>query len=201
MKRKYESRLRTEDKVRTRESIVQAAIRLHAQGVTAFSAVAEEAGVSLSTVQKHFPTREDLFQACIAHSAQLSEPPSIEALAAIHDPGERIVEIVRQLYKAHEIFFGYSWTSYKLEDESETLARLIAQVDGLIGAAVDVMLREWGTERPPAEVEAMGGFARGLLSPLTYRALRLKGGLEPKQAVQQTALALSKMLGIGLTNE
>jgi|SRR5581483_6635434 len=196
MTRPYQSHRRAEGAARTRQDIVTAALKLHAQGVTALNAVAKEAGVSLPTLQKHFPTRDDLFRACTAHSRTLMPPPPIDDLARIADPAERLFEIVRQVYAFHEIKLGYNWMAYKLEDESPVLGELLAALDLLVGRAVDALLQEWKTNVPLTDVEAMRGFACGLLSPLTFRALRLKGGLNLDLATRETALALSKMLGI-----
>jgi AcrR family transcriptional regulator len=191
MGRKYESRRRIESAERTRSAIVEAAVKLHGQGITQLAAIAEEAGVSLPTVSKHFPTREDLFVACTRHVAENLDYPSPEALAAIPDPTERAAQIVRQVYALHESTFGQVWTGYRLEDESAALARAIAEQERFVGLMAGALFQGGGTGSPAY------GFAVALLSPLTYRALRLKGCLSFEQAVEQTTRALVSLLPAG----
>ena len=72
-KRKYELKKRAEAMAGTRERITEAAVALHGTvgpARTTISAVAERAGVQRHTVYRHFPTEQDLFQACSAHFAQ-----------------------------------------------------------------------------------------------------------------------------------
>lgn len=195
-KRKYDSRRRAESARRTREAIIEAAVKLHGEGITTLSSVAEEAGVSLPTVNKHFPNREELFKACTAHFMQTLEYPSPEKIAEISDPGKRLYRIVRQMYNIHEASFTRMWLSYKLEDESPTMAKAIEDTDALIHELVDLMLSDWnGAEEQKKKI---GGFMRGLLGPLTYRSLRLVGKLGFEDAVNKSAAAMAKMLDIDL---
>ncbi len=172
-------------------------MRLHSQGITTFRTVAKEAGVSLPTVEKHFPTRDDLFRACTTRGRAIMPPPSINDLTQITDPAERLNEIVRQIYVFYEAKLGVTWTSYKLEDESPILAEFLAGIDTMVSQATEVIIRDWKINASPTETQTMSGLVRGLLSPLTYRALRLKGQLTLHQAIEQVTLALSKMLSIG----
>lgn len=196
MTRTYNSRRRSESAERTRQAIVESAVKLHGQGIVTLSAVAEAAGVSLPTVNKYFPTREDLFLACTSHVAALLEPPPYDDLAAMTDRGERLVQVVREAYRINEESFGQLWTGYKLEDESPTLAKAIAGQEGLIGGLVDVLLHDW--HGGISDGDTMTRFVRALLSPLTYRALRLKNGLSMDDAVKHIALALAGLLDIEL---
>jgi len=190
MARKYESRRRQASAARTRQAIVEAAVRLHARGITTVSAVADEAGVSLPTVNKYFPTREDLFGACTRHVAERLKVPRLDELAAIPDPAERLAAVVRQLFAVFEQSLGHAWTGYVLEDESPTMAQVMAETDGLARAIADVL---FAGEAPP---EALRGFVHGLLHPLTYRALRVKQGLSHDEAAEYMVLALGRLLDI-----
>ncbi len=172
-------------------------MKLHAQGITTFRAVAKEAGVSLPTLEKHFPTRDDLFRACTTRGRTLMPPPSIDDLNQIEDPAERLVETVRQMYAFYEVKMGVHWASYQLKDESPVLAEVITGLNAVSKQAAEVLIREWKTNASPTETQRMSGFVCGLLSPLAYRALRLTGQLTLEQAVEQVSLALSKMLSIG----
>ncbi len=202
-RRTYRSRLRAQGAARTREQIVRAAIRLHSKGATSLGEVAREAEVSLSTVQKHFPTREDLFAACTTYDLAAGPDPAIlfREAAAIQDPAERLRQMVRTLYGVHEAKLGYTWTSYRLAGDSAVLSALLRSVGSLIDRAADAILREWVVRVPPAEAQSGRGFTRSLLSPLTYRAMRLEGGLSPDQAVEETTRGLALRLGIQLPED
>ncbi len=197
-RRTYRSSVRVQNAAQTRDRIVDAAIRLHSKGVTSLSDVARQAEVSLSTVQKHFPRRDDLFRACTTRDLQAGPDPAglLGQVAAIQDPAQRLAQMVRTIYGLHEAKMGFTWTSYRVGEDSAVLSALRQSVGRLIDRAVEALLREWVRGVAPAKAEAARGFARGLLSPLSYRALRLEGGLTPDQAVTQTVDALARMLGI-----
>ena len=196
MTRKYNSQRRAESAERTRQAIVEAAVKMHQQGVTTLSAVAEEAGVSLPTVNKYFPTREDLFGACTTHVAAHLDYPSPDALAAIDDAGERLSQLVQQVFVLHETTFGTAWTGYRLEDESQMMAEAMANYEHFIGLLVDAMLHD--LDHFIGDKATIAGFVRAALSPLTYRALRLRNGLDQADAARYMTVALSGLLGIGL---
>src|SRR5438270_11287482 len=61
----YSSRLRQEQMERTREQIMEALIRVMANGIVEVSipAVAREAGVSVPTVYRYFRTKRELIEA------------------------------------------------------------------------------------------------------------------------------------------
>lgn len=192
MKRKYNSRRRAESAERTRQAIIDAAIKLHGEGITTLSAVAEEAGVSLPTVNKHFPTREELFDACTSHVAANLDYPSPETLMAISNPGDRLRRVVQEVYRLNEETFGQSWTGYKLEDESPIMAQAMVNYEGLVAMLAEAV--------PFGDIigdrDTVTRFVRAALSPLTYRALRLKNGLSPDEAVEYMTLALAGVLDI-----
>jgi AcrR family transcriptional regulator len=191
MARTYNSRRRTESAEHTRQSIVEAAVKMHGQGITTLSAVAEEAGVSLPTVNKYFPTREDLFAACTDHVADTLDYPSLDALAAIDDMPQRIHEVVREAYRLNEATLGTSWTGYVLEDESPTMAAAMLNYENYLGMMAEVLLGDWEGSRR----DVMIRFVRAMLGPLTYRALRVKNGFDYEDAVQHMAQTLTFMLG------
>lgn len=188
MTRQYNSERREAAAAQTRQAIVEAAVKLHGLGITTLSAVADEAGVSLPTVNKYFPTREDLFGACTRHVGEsLSYVEPVE-LAAIQDPAERIYATVRQVFSLHEQTFGQSWTGYMLEDESPTMAQALADSEALTNTLADAILDGHTSHMLSKE------FVRGLLHPLTYRALRLKQNMSFDDVVDQMASALTDLL-------
>lgn len=186
MKRTYTSRRRAESAERTCQAIVEAAVRMHGQGITTLAAVAKEAGVSLPTVNKYFPTREDLFGACTGHFVSTLELPSPEALSAIPDRKQRIEAVVAEVFRLHEVSIGVVWTGYRLEDESPVLAGAIADQEHLVSSMVDLL--------PLDEGSALRPFVQALLNPLTYRALRVRNGMDYESAVDHMAQTLICLL-------
>jgi AcrR family transcriptional regulator len=146
-------------------------------------------------VNKHFPTREDLFDACTRHHANRLIHPSPAELAAIPDAGERLYQTVRAIYSLHEQAFGQMWSGYKLVDESPTLAKAVADYEALTNSLADVLVDDRASV---PGYEQMAGFVRAILSILAYRALRLHGGLDFEEAVTSTAAALAKVLDVDL---
>jgi AcrR family transcriptional regulator len=86
--RGYDSPLREEQAQRTRERILDAALRVISSGIANVSmpAIAREAGVSVATVYRHFPTKADVLAAVYPHVArqhgldQLPDPTSLNDL-------------------------------------------------------------------------------------------------------------------------
>jgi AcrR family transcriptional regulator len=193
--RKYDSSRRAASAERTRQAIVDAAVKLHGQGNMALTALADEANVSLATVNKYFPTREDLFAACTSHHKTLLTFPEPDELAAIPDAGERLYQTVRAVYSLHEQAFGHLWSGYKLADESPVLAKTVSDAETFINRLVDEVLLE--PVSGPVSAQTVG-FVRAMLSPLTYRALRLQGALEHEAAVESTASSLALVLNVDL---
>jgi AcrR family transcriptional regulator len=99
--RRYRKRLRAEQEGRTRQTITEAAVRLHGTvgpARTTVSAVADEAGVQRATVYRHFPDEASLFQACSSHYASLHPPPDLSRWMEIGDPSERLRSALNELY-------------------------------------------------------------------------------------------------------
>lgn len=177
MARTYDSSRRAALSQKTREAILEAAFRLHGLGVLDTETLAREANVSVATVRKHFPTREALFEGCTAWGIRLAPMPNLAALAAIADPAERTREAVRQVYTLHEALAGQVWGAFKLEDESPAMAGSLLQLDQLVGAVTQLLAA------PESDDGGQPGFIAGMLSPLTFRALRVTGGLSAAEAV------------------
>jgi AcrR family transcriptional regulator len=100
-KRPYRMRRRAELEERTRRRITESAAALHetlGPARTTISAIAEHAGVRRSTVYRHFPNEEALFDACSSHFRAANPPPNPAPWAAIDDPGERAAAALRELY-------------------------------------------------------------------------------------------------------
>ena len=179
MKRRYDSSRRQAGARQTRRDILQAALRLHWEGITEYEPLARAAGCSVATVRKHFPTKESLFRNCTRTFADSLEPPDLKALGGIGDARLRIAACVAELCRIHEAMMGYAWLCARLREDSPTLDGEMANYEALTEAIVALILTPG---------QAAFGLVRGLLDYLSYRALRLAGGLSPEQvAVELTA--------------
>lgn len=107
--RPYQSALRAAQVKKTREQILEGLVRTMASGITEVSvpAVAQEAGVSVPTVYRYFPTKRALVEALGGHLAAkagvgqvATRPPSSpEELAALarrmHEASEGLGDVLR----------------------------------------------------------------------------------------------------------
>lgn len=188
MPRTYDSSRRAQAAEQTREAIAAAAFKLHGLGVLDFESLAREAGVSVATVRKHFPTRELVYEACTAYGMHQVPMPDIAALAVMKDTEACTREAVTQAYTLFDLVGGQMWMALKLEDESPAMANGLSQMEQMTLAVAAIVIATWGV--PEHRLSEMRGVVVGLLSPLTYRALRHYGGLSQKQAIEQSVAAL-----------
>jgi AcrR family transcriptional regulator len=181
MKRQYDTSGRKKAAEKTRKEILQAALKLHWQGITEFGPLALEAGCSVATLRKHFPTKEALFQNCTQTFAETLEMPDLQALGQISDPTERMQKNVSELCRIHEAMFGYAWLSAFQRKDSPTLDSEMKGYEGLTDAiAVNVI--------PADSIRAP--LVRGLLDFLTYRALRISAQLSPDKAAGELIVTI-----------
>lgn len=176
MVRNYDASRRRKAAEQTRQDIVRAALRLHREGVTEFEPLAREAGCSVATVRKHFPTREALFQGCTRAFAETLVLPDLSALAGIDDPAQRLEASVAELCRIHQAMFGYAWLSAQQRKDSPTLDAEMNAYEGLADAVAELIT-------PPGAAKA--ALIRGLLDFLTYRALRLSARLSEQEAAAE----------------
>src|SRR5207247_8728722 len=97
-KRRYRMTRRAELEEATRLRITESAVALHERvgpARTSLPAIAARAGVRRSTVYRHFPDEDALFDACSSHFRALNPPPDLQAWAAIGDPFERTETALR----------------------------------------------------------------------------------------------------------
>src|SRR3954469_25003846 len=100
-KRPYRMKRRAELEDQTRRKITESAVALHKElgpAQTSISAIAERAGVRRSTVYRHFPDEEALFDACSSHWSAANPPPEPRTWSSIEDPSERMRTALRELY-------------------------------------------------------------------------------------------------------
>jgi AcrR family transcriptional regulator len=94
--RRYDNSLRQAQAEQTRERILEGLVRTMARGVAelSFPAVAKEAGVSLRTVFRYFPTKRDLLAGLVAYADARA--------GSVHEPRPRspdeLANQVRQAY-------------------------------------------------------------------------------------------------------
>jgi AcrR family transcriptional regulator len=93
--RAYDSPLRAEQAQKTRDRILDAAIRVIGRGIANVSvpAIAEEAGVSVPTVYRHFRSKSDLLAAVYPHVARqtgLDRLPDPKSIADLREAIRRI---------------------------------------------------------------------------------------------------------------
>ena len=125
MKRRYELKERARRQAETRRRIVEAAVDLHTSigpARTSISAIAERAGVERHTVYAHFPTEDELFQACSGHWRARHPLPDPADWATIADPAAQLRTALDGLYGWYEL----------VEDDLATLIR-DSTVHGLTG--------------------------------------------------------------------
>jgi len=171
--RQYDSSRRKKAAERTREEILQAALKLHWQGITEFGPLAREAGCSVATLRKHFPSKESLFQNCTRVFAETLTMPDVPALSEIAEPERRVQMGVAELCRIHEAMFGYAWLSAHQRNESPTLDAEMGAYEGLADTITTIIT--------PADFKK-ASIVRGLLDFLTYRALRLSAQLSHEKA-------------------
>ena len=185
MVRQYDSSRRRKAAERTRQDILQAALKLHWDGITGFKLLASEAGVSLATLRKHFPSKEILFSGCTQAFAETMTMPDLPDLGAITDPEQRIEQNVSELCRMHETMFGYAWLGAQQRENSPTLDATMRAYEGLADAIAGIIT--------PADF-SRAALVRGLLDFLSYRALRLSGRLSPGETRKELIKTLQLII-------
>ena len=104
MKRSYQLKQRAQNRNRTRQRIVDAAIALHQSkglAATTIGDIAERAKVGKVTVYRHFPDEAALVGACSGQYFQHHPLPDIEDWRRIGDAHERLLLGLRETYRYH----------------------------------------------------------------------------------------------------
>lgn len=185
MIRPYDSSRRVKAAEQTRKDILQAALKLHWEGITGFEALALEAGCSVATLRKYFPSKESLFKNCTRTYAETLEMPDLSALGGITGHALRIEKGVSELCRIHEAMLGYAWLSAQKRQESPTLDAEMTAYEGLTDAIAGIIT--------PTE-SAKAHFIRGLLDFLTYRAMRLSAQLSPEETREELIMTMQLLI-------
>jgi AcrR family transcriptional regulator len=126
--RAYNNENRLQQQVELKARIAAAAAALHkTQGAiaTSYAQVAEQAGVSLPTVYKHFPTLDELVQACTAHVASLAPPFPAEAILEAPDLPSAVEALVAATDAMHAHF--QPWMVWREQQRIPALAEMLAR--------------------------------------------------------------------------
>jgi len=189
-KRPYRMTRRAELEEQTRRRITESAVALHEEvgpAQTSITAIAERAGVRRSTVYRHFPDEEALFDACSSHFRSLNPPPDLHAWSEIPDPHDRTETALRELYA----FYGATHSMYESLFRDETLVpavhRRLRDFHGYLRAAQDALmsrrkLRGRGANRARAAI----GHA---LAFTTWQSL-----IQEQQLTEEDAVSLMSQL-------
>ena len=185
MTRKYNSNRRRRAAEETRKEILEAALKLHWDGVTEFEPLAREAGCSVATVRKHFPTKEDLYSDCTRTFGERLTMPDLDAVSKIRDAAKRRRTAVSELCRIHEAMHGYAWLSAHARETSPVLDRVMSEYEGLADVIAGIVV---------PHSSGRGRVVRGLLDFLTYRALRFSGCLSAEETTQELVGAIEALL-------
>jgi AcrR family transcriptional regulator len=165
----------------TKTRIVAAAMDLHAKrGVqaTRWEEIAEQAGVSVATMYRHFPSLKELVPACARTVFDLIAPLTVEQATAkytkLEDPSERLAFLAKA--NVHCYGRGEDWlhAAYRERD-------FIPELDAALRIIQDSgrALIEAATQRRLGKVEEAALCT--LLDFPFYKALR-SAGLDPRAA-------------------
>jgi AcrR family transcriptional regulator len=183
-RRRYRMTRRAELERETRLRITQSAVALHQEvgpAQTSITSIAERAGVRRSTVYRHFPDEEALFDACSTHFRALNPPPELEGWSAIGDPARRTEVALDELYAFYARTRGMYESLFRDETLVPTVQRRLQDFYSYLRGAQDVLM---------AGRKLRGGAARRTraatghaLSFATWRSLTQEQGLTHDDAV------------------
>ena len=183
-KRRYEKKRRAELEAETRRRITETAVELHGTvgpARTSISAIAERAGVRRSTVYRHFPDEEALFDACSSHWAAANPVPDMTAWQSIEDPDDRLRTALEELYAYYRRTEAMMDNLHRDELTMPLIAERFAAYHGYVAATRDLMMRGRSARgRRRDEARAAVGHA---LAYTTWRSLTSDQGLTDAQAV------------------
>ena len=180
-KRPYRKKRRAELEAETRRRITESAVDLHGTlgpSRTSMSAVAEHAGVRRSTLYRHFPDEQALFNACSSHWRTLNPPPDLEAWATIEDPDERLRSALEELYGFYRRTSEMLDNLFRDEATVPAVKKTFAAGFRPYMAAADRTVLA-GRGRTPRRVQAAIGHA---LAFATWRSLAVEQGLDDAHA-------------------
>jgi AcrR family transcriptional regulator len=168
----------------TRLRITESAAVLHERlgpARTSITAIAELAGVRRSTVYRHFPDEEALFDACSSHWRAANPPPDGRPWASIEDPSIRTETALRELYAFYARTHAMYTSLFRDEALVPTVKRRLRPFHAYLDSVGDALMRGRGLRgRAARRTRAAIGHA---ISLETWRSLVQEQELEPDDAV------------------
>jgi AcrR family transcriptional regulator len=184
-KRTYRKMRRAELEQETRRRITETAVLLHGTlgpARTSIKAVAAHAGVTRSTVYRHFPDEEALFAACSAHWAALNPLPDLARWAAIGDPDERLRSALEELYAFYRATERMMDNLLRDASTVPSVDRRLEDYRGYLRSARDTLARGCGT-RGNARRRTLAAIGHALAFS-TWRSLTGEEQLGDEQAAE-----------------
>jgi len=185
-RRSYSSPLRKRQQQQTRESILEALqLELIRRGPTALSIneVAEQAGVSVRTLYRHFGSREQLLIALQDHAGRQRMPPLPTDLAAL----EAYPEPLFAAFDAHA-----TWVEAMLKVESAGEMRRVGKEERL--EAFRRLLEPLVRGMPEDEAIGVVAVVKQLVSADAWYGMRTDFGLDGPAAGRAVSRALRALL-------
>ncbi len=184
-KRPYRMKQRAAALDATRRRITESAVELHSRlgpSRTTMAAVADHAGVRRSTLYRHFPDEEALFEACSSHWYAQYPPPLVERWSEVVDPQERLVVALTELYGWYRAAGGMIELLIRDETIVPSVGRRFRGFRERLVAARDVLLADRSLSgRTKTRVAALVDVG---LQFETWRALCRDGGLDEREAAE-----------------
>jgi len=184
-KRPYRKQKRAELEQQTRLRITESAVALHevlGPARTPISAIAERAGVRRSTVYRHFPDDEALFDACSSHWAAANPAPDPAAWPAIEDPADRTRVALRELYAFYARTDGMFTSLLRDAPLVPIIARKLGEFHGYLDAIEGMLLAGRGLRGRRAR-RTRAAIGHALAFP-TWRSLVRDHGLGDDEAAE-----------------
>ena len=197
-KRKYEMKQRAADVADTRRRITEAAVELHGTVGpvrTTISAVAERAGVQRHTVYRHFPTEEDLFEACSTHFFAENPRPDQDLWRTIEDPRQRLSRALDEVYAYYERTGPMYANVLRDEPLVDAIGPRLASLRGYLSDSAGILAAGWGARGRRRRV--LGAALGHVLAFETWRSLVCEGRLTRPEAVALAASLVDAAAGGG----
>lgn len=184
MPRRYKMGTRSTAVEKTKDRIVQAAKELHAtQGIqgTSYTEIADEAGVSMATVYRHFPTLAELIPAC-ASSIIVLQPLTPESIAALFQgkaqSWQRLAWVIQGTCECYERDGGWLQAARREGDLIPPLTEIVQEQQKGLRTLVEAALA--GLEVTTRQVQVLAA----LMDFPLWKSLR-EMGLTPSEATDQ----------------
>jgi AcrR family transcriptional regulator len=116
---------------------------------TTMSAVAERAGVTRSTLYRHFPDDAALFDACSAHWAAANPPPDPRPWVAIANPAERTRTALNELYPFFRRNERMLANLFRDEEAVPVVKERFAVFHGLLESIAEILFADRGLRGNP----------------------------------------------------